>query len=368
MINPLRDIVCPYCLNHMKVFELVHACSVDSSHRRSGKRVADFLALGGKCREPNCPGQYTRLLCPQNGDELPGNIAEYDGYSRLAITAPSGGGKTVLITTMLHEMFAHSMQLGLNIGAMDSKTSQYYRKHFGELYEHHEAPEGNPRGYVPMQWYVQNTRRSSQNVTPTYSLTIFDGAGESQSNPSDAETRYIAEAKMLMLLIDPLKLYGIRKQLTDDEIRKGGGDPVKDQVDDRYTADFIDQLVSYIRVASRKTVRERLKIPVAVVLCKMDLLQRFFPAESVVYNPPPMTFGTFNDVDSQQVHAEIDAFIHSACPSLNMSFNMVFSNWRYFGVSSYGAQPLGKQKLAEAPRPLRVMDPLMWNLRAAGIL
>ncbi len=365
-----HDLVCPFCLNRLSSLQLVRACSVNPEHRKDTKGFRAKLNLfGDRCGASGCPGRYTRILCPRCEEELPGNITQYDGYTRLAITAPSGGGKTVLITTMLHELFSHSSQLGLNIGAMDRKTSAYYRARFTELYDKLTAPFGTVKGVcVPMQYYVQNTRKGTATRTPTYSLTIFDGAGEDQENPSDTETRYIAEAKMLILLIDPLKLYGLRREMTDDEIAKGGGDADRDVVDERYTQDFIDQLVSYIRIATKLTVHQKLKIPVAVVMCKMDLLRRFFPEDAVTFNPPDMTFGTFDEMDSQQVHTEIDALISEYCPSLNVGLNAVFQKWRYFGVSSYGVQPLGPKQLAEDPKPLRVMDPLMWNMSVSGIL
>lgn len=365
-----KDIVCPYCLRHIPMHKLVQVCSLDSSHTRTGG-----FSLNNNCKEKGaggriCNGRYTNRKCPQCGEMLPANIGQYDGYTRLAIAAPSRGGKTVLINTMLHEAFHYSTLLGLNIGSMDSKTTAYYNKISENLYgSQHKAPEpteaGNP---VPMQWYVQNVHKSRGNSVPTYSLTIFDGAGESMSAPDDKETRYIAEAKMLMLLLDPLQLSGIRDQLTPKEIDQAGGDP-RANVSPEATRLFIDGIVNYIRTCNNKKISQKMDIPVAVVMCKMDIMRRFFPANATVLQESGhVRSGQFIESESQQVHAEIDAWIAECCNPLNVALTAAFKNWRYFGVSSYGVAPQSKLQLSGAPKPLRVLDPLMWNLSMAGIL
>ena len=364
----MKDIVCPFCLRHVRPGQLVQVCTINPAHKKPGKK--GLFGFGGNdCREPGCRGRYASIVCPQCGEQLPANIAQYQDYSRLAVAAPSRGGKTVLITTMIHEVFANATLLGLNMGSMDTKTSEYYRRNSERLFGNRQAPDPTQIGTtIPMQWYVQNVRKSTANHIPTYSLTIFDGAGESQSNPSDLETRYIGEAKMLMLLLDPLRLRGIRDMLTPDEIRKAGGNPSA-TVSDQDTNLFIDGIVNYIRLCNKLTVNQKLRIPVAVVMCKMDVMRRFFPEDAMVFQESGhVASGKFNDLESQQVHAEIDEWIASSCSPLNMALSAVLQNWRYFGVSSYGVLPTDAAHLSAAPKPLRVLDPLMWNLEMAGIL
>ena len=363
-----KDIVCPFCLKRLKQSQLVQVCTLNPAHRKPEKRGL-FGSSRDDCREPGCRGRYANVLCPHCGEQLPSNIAQYQSYSRLAIAAPSRGGKTVLITTMLHEVFSNATLLGINMGSMDTKTSNYYRALSERIYGNMKAPDPTAVGTtVPMQWYVQNVRRGSGNRIPTHSLTIFDGAGESLENPSDLETRYIGEAKMLMLLLDPLQLAGIRNQLTPEEIRSAGGDPSV-SVSEQRTNLFIDGIVRYIRLCNRLTVSQKLKIPVAVVLCKMDVMQRFFPEDAMVFQDSGhVAGGKFIESESQQVHAEIDEWISSCCNPLNIALSAAIENGRYFGVSSYGMIPKNASQLSSAPKPLRVLDPLMWNLELSGIL
>lgn len=363
-----KDLVCPFCLKHLRSGQLVQVCSMNPAHRKTEKKGL-FSSYKDDCKEVGCRGRYTNLACPQCGEKLPSNITQYQGYSRLAIAAPSRGGKTVLITTMLHEVFANATLLGLNMGSMDTKTSEYYLHNSKRLYGSMKAPDPTQvGGTVPMQWYVQNVRKTSGSHVPTYSLTIFDGAGESLENPSDLETRYIGEAKMLMLLLDPLQLAGIRNQLTSEEIKSAGGNPSQ-SVSDQSTHLFINGIVNYIRLCNHLTVEQKLKIPVAVVMCKMDVMQRFFPADAMVFQDSGhVAGGKFIDSESQQVHAEIDEWISSCCNPLNMALSATLENWRYFGVSSYGVMPKDAYQLSSVPKPLRVLDPLMWNLEMTGIL
>ncbi len=363
-----KDIECPFCLKDVKSTHLVQVCSINPSHTR--KQTGLFGSKRDDCDNPGCRGRFIHVACPQCGEQLPSNIAEYKDYTRLAIAAPSRGGKTVLITTMLHEVFNNATLLGLNMGSMDTKTSEYYRRNSDALYGMNpHAPAANQVGdTVPMQWYLQNVRKGNANYVPTYSLTIFDGAGESQQNPSDLETRYIGEAKMLMLLLDPLQLRGIRDQLTPEEIRSAGGNP-NYTVSDQDTRLFIDGIVNYIRICNNLSINQKLKIPAAVVMCKMDVMQRFFSNDAVVFQPSGhVAGGRFIEAESQAVHAEIDEWIASCCAPLNMALSGVFKTWRYFGVSSYGVMPKDNVQLAAKPKPLRVLDPLMWNLSTVGIL
>lgn len=364
----MKDIVCPFCLKHLRPSQLVQVCSMNSAHKKADK--CNFLSsLKDACKEPRCRGRYTSLICPQCGEQLPSNITQYQGYSRLAIAAPSRGGKTVLITTMLHEVFANATLLGINMGSMDTKTSEYYQRNSERLYGSMKAPDTTQvGGTVPMQWYMQNVRRSSSNRIPTYSLTIFDGAGESMEDPSDMETRYIGEAKMLMLLLDPLQLAGIRNQLTPEEIKSAGGNPSL-TVSDQSTRLFIDGIVNYIRLCNHLKVGQKLQIPVAVVMCKMDIMQRFFPSDAMVFQESGhVSAGKFIELESQKVHTEIDEWISSCCSPLNMALSAALKSWRYFGVSSYGLMPKDAYSLTSVPKPLRVLDPLLWSLSMSSIL
>ena len=102
-----KDIVCPFCLKRLKQSQLVQVCTLNPAHRKPEKRGL-FGSSRDDCREPGCRGRYANVLCPHCGEQLPSNIAQYQSYSRLAIAAPSRGGKTVLITTMLHEVFSNA--------------------------------------------------------------------------------------------------------------------------------------------------------------------------------------------------------------------------------------------------------------------
>lgn len=361
---------CPYCLNHMTSFDLEKVCSICGREQGNnrGNIAQRLLRTPIPCADPTCNGRYTNIKCRKCNHILPPSFDQFNKYMRLAIVAPSGAGKTVFITTMLEEMYANSRMLGLNVSPLDEETADYHAQNVSQLYNDKRTLPGTPAGVImPLQLKIQNTKMEQGNIVPTYSLTIFDGAGEDQVNVNDRIGRYITEAKMILLLLDPTKLYGVRSVMTEDEIIKSGGSP-NDSITHSTTQDFINKIINYIKATGGININRKLETPVAVTFAKMDILRRFFPENSIVFKRSGhIAKGRLDDEEAKAVHAEIDNWMTHCGDDLSNTFDSNFSTWMYFGASSLGVQPDDGNTLLDAPKPLRVLDPLLWNFKLEEI-
>ena len=206
----------------------------------------------------------------------------------------------------------------------------------------------------------------SSSYTPSYSLTIFDGAGEDQRVVKPDVCRYIVESKMIMLLLDPTKLYGVCSRLDSDDFKRAGGNS---EVTRASTEQFVDDMINYIKKLAGLKVSEKITAPVAVVLGKMDVLKQFFPTNSIVFQESGhVKSGHFIQQEADAVHQEIWDFMELCGDDLSAMFDANFENWKYFGISSFGIRPQVNLMLQQPPQPMRVLDPLIWDLYLEGIV
>lgn len=360
-------VVCPYCLQTLKPADIKRECNICGGDYTPGFGDALRLRSGivPKCSAPGCLGQYSILKCGKCGNNLPADIAQYDKYLRFSVVAPSGAGKSNFITTMLEEL-KKNRQLNFFLAPMNRETQDHHNENVDALYHDLRPVPANPLGQVtPMQWRIQDMNRATRNTVPPYSVTIFDGAGEDQKNLDPTICRYIAGSKMIVLLLDPTKLAGVREQMTEDEIAKAGGD-IR-MVTRQETQDFINGLINYLKTACSIRTNSRIRVPVAVVFCKIDAVARNLGSALVLTQSGHAAQGKFVQAEADNIHREIEGWMDVCGDDLTRLFNANFSNWRYFGVSSFGTLPEGRNKLQQ-PRPLRVLDPLIWDLALEGIV
>lgn len=366
------SIVCPYCLSTLDSGfgpkGIIRSCNVCGDTFKASFMANNMLKFGRvpKCTQSGCLGQYSRLSCSTCRSELPNDILQYDKYLRFAVVAPSGAGKTVFMTTMIDE-FKKARSLNYFISHMNRETLDYYMYNYKMLYEDMDTTGmATGRGSShPMQWKLQDLSKQTKSKIPTYSLTMFDGAGEDQANLDPLISRYIAGSKLIMLLLDPTKLAGVMREMTDEEYSCAGGEI--ERVTSEYTQNFILELINYLKSACNINVRQKLKIPVAVVFGKIDAVQRHLGSAMVLQSSGHTVLGAFVENESQQIHSEISGWMENCGDNLNRIFDANVEKWRYFGVSSFGALPASPTKI-QRPMPLRVLDPLIWDLSLEGIV
>jgi hypothetical protein len=277
-----------------------------------------------------------------------------------SILGVSGSGKTNYITVMLEEL-NRTGDLKLALGYQNIETRNIHRKNCKLIYEDHKKPEATPSGEVPPQiWRIKNLNRQTESNIQTYTFSIFDGAGEDHENMdvNSSQCRYIAVSEAIMIVIDPMILYSVKKSMDKDVYEKSVsfvGDPA-----DKNSGDVVNNIATYIKNVRGIGVNQKINIPVAVIFTKMDALMNDFKHRPVSMPSPHAAKGCFQYSDCRAVDADIKSWLVSNGESAFINgLQANFKEFTFFGVSSYGSVPKSKDELDNI-HPHRVLDPILW--------
>lgn len=365
----MAKFTCPFCIREYNANKVLYVCP--DCGNTSEPRFAEREPI--KCKQTGCGGLATLRICPNCGEEIPKTALETPNLP-FSIVGVSNSGKTNYITVMLHEL-SKAAGLRLALASQTKETSDHQNENRKRIYEEHIRPEGTQAGVnMPQIWYIRNLLKKSGRNVPTYTFTIFDGAGEDHENnldPSSTVCRYISASKAIILAIDPLVLSKIRHgNEVDPEIMKnslaGSDGEIKN------AEDVINSVVAYIKAARGIKATRMLDIPVAVVLTKFDtLLSHKGFASNALLKSPSLTIrdGKVDMAEIQQVHDEIQNWLYGIDEGgfIN-ALQSHFKEFYFFGVSSYGAPPKDANHLADTIQPHRVLDPILWLFKKAKFI
>jgi len=222
----------------------------------------------------------------------------------------------------------------------------------------------------PQIWKITNGGRKKSGFAPSYTFTIFDGAGEhSQGQSPENIVRYIGKSKAMIVTIDPLTINGISKNI-DIKVRNN---TQRDRIVGGRPDAALANITTLIRDSRHHIGLGRdLDIPVAVVLTKFDVITTcnkfidMFKKNAPILNPAP----SVNDrkVDIVQMKNVSDDIVRLLEETREHNFvqtiknNFKEKNVMFFGVSSYGRPPKDDGTLHEIT-PHKVLDPLLWLLK-----
>ena len=360
----MAKFVCPYCIRSYSKRNVLYVCPDCGETAKPGLFEKEPI----KCKKNGCGGLATQRKCPECDEVIPKMALETPNLP-FSIVGVSNSGKTNYITVMLHEL-GKSPGLRLALGAQNNRTRDHQNENYKRIYEDHIPPESTAGGTrMPQIWYIKNLLRKSGNNVPTYTFTIFDGAGEDHENNLDRSSpvcRYIETSKAIILSLDPLILSSIRKGgIVDERTMRnslaGGVGETKNAVD------VVNSVASYIKAARGIDESKVLKIPVAVVLTKFDTILSHRSFGPLIQNSSLNVInGKVNMGEIQQVDEEIRYWLNQIGEEAFV--NALMSNFKdfcFFGVSSYGAPPKDAATLCEQIRPHRVLDPILWLFKKA---
>lgn len=364
------DKLCPYCLDELRPKEIKLLCPM-CGHQYDMPTILGNFPVRMKpvrCTEKGCYNavcsQKVHVTC---GSVLPPDILDYSKYLRFSVIGTTGSGKTNYLTIMLHEM-QNSPDIPWVLSHMNDETLAIYQHNEDLIYFNHHPADVTTAGLapIPMQWKIKDTTKMTANSIPCYSLTIFDGAGEDQSNPPPAISRYISGSKTLMILIDPLTLAGIKNDVDSDIYNWSRTADLRDNS----SKTLVDNLATYIRNSCGKGPRYLIDKDVAIIFTKMDTVMKSFGQAIVTKPSPHVKKRAFVQSDADQVNLNIQNWLkaHGEVSFLNaVNSNFKPGKVHYFGVSSFGQPPIGDQKLGRI-MPHRVLDPMYWMLAEEGII
>jgi hypothetical protein len=111
-----------------------------------------------------------------------------------------------------------------------------------------------------------------------------------------------------------------------------------------------------------------LKVPLAVALTKIDVLQPSLARQSRLHQPRPRSARLDLD-DREAVHEQVRALLHSwHADGLEHYLQHNYAEYGFFGLSALGGLPRDGVVAPGGIRPYRVEDPLLWLLHRYGML
>jgi hypothetical protein len=362
----MAKFTCPFCIREYNTRQVLYVCP--DCGETSTPKFAEREPI--KCKKAGCGGLATQRKCPKCGLEIP-KIALETPNLPFSIVGVTHSGKTNYITVMLHEL-GKSSGLRLALGSQTKETRDHQNENYKSIYEEHKPAEGTESGAsMPQIWYIRNLMKKRGNDVPTYTFTIFDGAGEDHENnldPSTTVCRYINASKAIILTIDPLVLSKVlRGGVVDKEIIRNslaGSDGVTKNAED-----IIHSVAAYIKSARGIKSTQLLNLPVAVVLTKFDTIlnHKSFGQNALIKSASMNTRdGKVDITEIQQVDEEIRNWLNEIGESAFINaLHSHFKEFYFFGVSSYGAPPKTHDTLVDDIRPHRVLDPILWLFKKA---
>lgn len=360
------DVLCPYCLQELRSRDLKTFCNI-CGELVTPTRIELLLKKIPKCKEPECRGFGSVKKCSHCNINLPSDILDYEKYLRFSILGITGSGKTNFLTTMLHEL-RHTSGSPWVLSPMDANTTAIFQQNDRAIYSMRQPVAATAPGITPppQLWKIKDKNRMTNTVIPSYSMTIFDGAGEDCEHIDPVISRYIEGSKVLVILLDPLALHGVASSIPQNILNWS----ISASHYTDASADMVNGLATYIKNNCGIALKKKINKDVAVVFTKIDAVKDTFGSATVMQPSPHLACKGFVKADADAVDAEIRDWLESQGENtfLNeIDTNFIKSRVRFFGVSSFGQPPTGSNQLGKV-MPHRVLDPLIWMLSKEGIV
>ena len=385
---------CPFCFATVDTSNLAYQCSgrgsgdkrcePDTDERRinrTGSNALSYptfsLAAGAKTAVvacPHCGGPARRRACPACHTAVPESFVDADS-PMLGIVGSKGSGKTVYMTAL-------TKQLRANVGkrfdaavrfATDNPdgfdgVGEYTKGREDDMFVEGNLPQGTAQNFaerrrpVVLMWQSESQGLLGRRTIRSTTLSFIDSAGEDFNKLEVAYSlEYLRACDGLMVALDPFALPGARASVTLPEAatnKSSDSDPLQ----------VIGHITEVLRTEHQVKRNKKIKVPTAIVFTKIDA---FFPILGQG-NPVMAKSGStiaYNEFDGQNVHEHMRALLHQwSADEIDLHLRLNYENFRFFGVSALGAQPLYMEDRV-APggvQPHRVEDPFLWLLAKEG--
>jgi hypothetical protein len=319
---------------------------------------------------PDCGGVTNYRICPRCHSQLPVQFGMVNSQM-IGMAGAKDSGKTVYMTVLLHEL-RNRVGAEYNaaiMGADDDTLARFTQNYENVLYGERQMllttqGAGQNAGQVdPLVFRFASTRDGlSGGKTEQRLMSFFDTAGEDfQSQDSvNLNTRYLACADGILLLLDPLQMPGARRLAAP-------GTPLPGTGPEYQSPEAIVTRVTNLMLTQNKRGKPQISKPIAVVFTKIDTLWHTFDEYSPLRATPPRG-GRFDTADSLDVHEQIRDLLHSWEGSqIDQILRQHYPRHRFFGVSALGRAPTPDQRVdGSGIQPYRVADPLLWLLSGFG--
>lgn len=340
---------------------------IRTTHAERNVQVLDPPVNSAPCPRPDCQQVSHQHVCPHCHTTLPPNWWANDVLGVVMIGARSSGKTTYLSALMKHLERNLLPRMNGHLHPMDPESEVKLAglragMHAGELAAGTLGAAQNESLLRPM---VASLGTGSSGRERT--LSLFDVAGEDMSRAETVRPYVpaLTGADLIVLLIDPLQLDGVREWLEGTVPLPAKGDPAVTVV-----RNVVQEIRGYRGIATGPLPQR-----VAVTFAKFDGLQEaaavpqsgvgglIGPGNALWRDPYPLSPIPYHQPDGRRVHDEVRALLLGMGETSLVSLvESSFREVQYFAVSALGHGPRGRQMTTAGASPQRVGDPLRWLL------
>ena len=372
---------CPYCYEIHRLEDCIVKCtsnrpgvpmdSVDSCPVGVVKSAEGYIPQQKKKSCMKCKRVAKMLYCPNgidaNGNgflnEIPSLFLEQDALP-IALVGAKASGKSVYVTVLVDEIL-HRMtspfSCSLDRNVVSASWQRYLSDYYTPLYKERRMPNATTAGVTPPPMIFPIHFNGGRGGDKVATLTFYDTSGENFDDPMQLATytKYLPNAKGIILLLDPLQLDSVRERLAKKNV------PLPEQ--NTETDLILNNVMRLIRDMNNIKGSGKIDIPIALVFTKVDVLLEHFeeiaPESALRRNSEHLRNGRFVQSDFE----EIDITMRDILGAVTEQSHILeacknFRRVGVFGVSSLGENPSGFFRISDKPHPHRVLDPLLWIL------
>jgi GTPase SAR1 family protein len=319
-----------------------------------------------------CHEKSYKIICPQCHNELPHEIDRHKGII-ISVIGAKNTGKSHFIAVLIDQMRKYvSSSFNASFSPINTDHEKRYKNDFyTPLYSSHRLLNSTVSGSTaqrPLIYALTISGNSffKRNNTIIY-ITFFDTAGEdlSDEDTMSSVNKYIGQSSGIIFLLDPMQIQNVRDKTDPAIVTASSGTGIHDLAD---PADILRRVSDLIRDANNLGKSEKIPIPIAATFTKIDALGPLLhPGCIVLEDSPHRSLHAFNQIDSDNIHAEIESMLSDwGGWDFPQQLSVNYKKYGYFGLSALGKAPKGQN--IDVIRPHRIEDPLLWLLSLHNII
>jgi len=366
---------CPYCYAEHDINECGLKCSyniigkTDNCKYGIPKDKDGWIPLAYKKKCVNCKEAAKQLFCDDTKKEIPIEFLSMRSLP-IALLGAKASGKSNYIGVLINEIrkrMANPFNCSLTMTCSQESKQAYNDFYYRPLYEDGYTVRATDAGEVPPLIFPLRFMDKKNRIANMAALTFYDTAGENLDNKDimNKFNKYIKNARGIILLLDPLQVPDIRKELTN----KGFNSLPEKNTD---ISEVLDMIIKVIEGYKNKI--GEIDIPLALVFTKIDVLEQYniLPADSCLREESEhVKTGKFVKKDFENTDMHMQDLIGNWLDDELLKKINQFKQHSFFGATSLGANPTdGGTKIDKSKgiHPRRVLDPLLWLLAENGYI
>lgn len=378
--------ICPYCFEYFHIKDTPFRCTspaskcapeVDkvfqdiwSDSRPIGKVLKPSGEFSDRFKDSircgDCGHISHKRICPHCHMELPHTTGKYKNHI-YAVIGGANAGKSHYIAVLIDQIKRRiGPNMGLLLSAEDDFTIDRYTKVFykpifenGGVIDKTKSATTDTDVQKPLVYSIRITKDTlfeKNKVVKYLTLVFFDTAGEDLNSEDTMSTvnKYIYRSDGIILLIDPLQLPLVRKQLPT-------GTPMPKMISAN-ASDVLNRTTHLIQKGLGLKPAEKIKIPLAVAFTKFDAVEPIIKDTQLQINNNANHDKGFDADDFEAVNSEMISLLSEwGGEDIVQLAQTRFSKYAFFGLSALGCNPHNTSKIPRVV-PHRVEDPFLWLL------